>query len=412
VTVPAEEALTAAFGEEWPRLIAAAYRVVGDLQIAEDVVQETLLVALDRWPLQGVPDRPGAWLMTACRNRARNLVRDSIREQRRSESVRPLMDNPSAGAPGADAPQIADDQLRLMVMCCDPLLPPDSQVALTLRMVGGLTTEEIARAYHLPTAVIAQRVVRAKRVLRQHRVFLGDDAGLQGRLSPVIDVVYLVFNEGYLSANGQALTRGDLAFEARRLACLLTELAPSEADAWALRSLLSFHLSRWATRARADGAPITLEDQDRGRWDTDLIADGRHALEQARHGRRSALVLQAELAACHAVPSTFAATDWKSIVGLYDELMSVQDSPVVALNRAVAVAMADGPTVGLPLLDRLADDEVLRDSHRVWAVRADLHRRAGNRAAAVADYDRALQLVTNQAERQYLAEARLRALNQ
>jgi predicted RNA polymerase sigma factor len=278
-------------------------------------------------------------------------------------------------------------------------------------MVGGLTTEEIARAYHLPTTAIAQRIVRAKRVLRQHHVLFGDDADLLGRLSPVIDVIYLVFNEGYLSAAGQALTRGDLAFEARRLACKLTEFAPSEADAWALRALLSLHLSRWATRAGADGAPITLEAQDRRRWDGDLIADGSHALEQARHGTRSPLVLQAELAACHAIPCTFVATDWRAIVGLYDELMSIQDSPVVALNRAVAVAMADGPKAGLTLLDRLAENEVLRDSHRVWAVRADLHQRAGNQSAAVADYDRALQLVTNQAERQYLAEARLRALN-
>ena len=406
----AEEALAAAFRDEWPQLIGATLRIVGDLQTAEDVVQETLLVALDRWPLLGVPERPGAWLMTACRNRARNVLRDAARGQQRIASLRPLLAGPLVSGPAppdADTVEIADDRLRLIAMCCHPALPTDAQVALTLRMVAGLTTQEIARGFHLPATAIAQRIVRAKRTLKQHRVaFAGDDPDVRGRLAAILDVIYLVFNEGYLPTAGDTLTRGDLAFEARRLACLLTELTSGEPEPWALRALLSFQLSRWSTRAGPDGAPRTLDVQDRGAWDRELIADGVRALDRARRGGRGALLLQAELAACHATALSFAATDWARIVALYDELLAVQDTPVVALNRAVAIAMADGPAAGLPLLDQLAGDPALSSSHRVWAVRADLHRRAGQTAAALADYDRALELVSNQAERRYLADAR------
>jgi RNA polymerase sigma factor (sigma-70 family) len=404
----AEEVLAAAFRDEWPRLIGATLRIVGDLQTAEDVVQETLLVALDRWPLLGVPQRPGAWLMTACRNRARNVLRDAGRGQQNVASLAPLLLGPAT--PDAGAPEIADDRLRLIAMCCHPLLSADGQVALTLRMVAGLTTQEIARGFHLPATAIAQRILRAKRTLNQHRVaFAGDDPDVRGRLGAILDVVYLVFNEGYLPTAGDTLTRGDLALEARRLACLLTELLAAEPEPWALRALLSFQLSRWSTRTGPDGELRTLDDQDRSRWDRELIADGARALERARrsgHGARGALLLQAELAACHATAPSFAATDWAGIVALYDELLATQDTPVVALNRAVAVAMADGPAAGLPLLNRLVEDRALRGSHRVWAVRADLHRRAGDTAAALADYDRALGLVGNQAERRYLTDAR------
>ena len=405
---PAEAALTAAFREEWPRLIAAALRITGDLQAAEDVAQETLVAALDRWPLQGIPDRPGAWLMTVCRNRARNLVRDDSRAQQRIASLRPLLD----GVPpsGDQVPVIADDRLRLIAMCCHPLLAADAQVALTLRMVAGLTTQEIARGFHTPAASIAQRIVRAKRTLREHRVaFATEDPDLPGRLASILDVSYLIFNEGYLPAESQSLTRGDLAFEARRLACLLTSLLPGEPDPWALRALLSFQLSRWATRTGPDGAVLTLDAQDRGRWDRELIGDGVASLERARSGVRGPLLLQAELAACHATAPSFAATDWAAIVALYDELALLQDTPVVALNRAVAVAMADGPAAALRALDELVRHPVLAESHRVWAVRADVNRRAGCLAAALADYDRALELAGNQAERRYLAQARREA---
>jgi RNA polymerase sigma factor (sigma-70 family) len=405
VSEEAEAALAVMFRGEWPRLVGAALRITGDLQAAEDVAQETLLAALDRWPLEGVPDRPGAWLMTVCRNRARNVVRDSGRARQRAESMRPLL----AGQQEQDdgPPEIADDRLRLIAMCCHPLLSADAQVALTLRLVAGLTTEEIARGFHLPATAIAQRIVRAKRVLKEHRVVFGsDDPDVRDRLWPILDVIYLVFNEGYLPAAGETVTRGDLASEARRLACLLTELLPGEPDPQALRALLSFQLSRWPTRAGPDGALLTLDAQDRAQWDRELIADGARALEIARRGERGALLLQAELAGCHATAPTFAATDWAAILALYDELLAVQDTPVVALNRAVAVAMAAGPAAALLLLDRLAEDPALRGSHRVWAVRADVHLRAGDTWAALADYERALDLVTNEAERRYLATAR------
>lgn len=410
---PAEEALTAAFREEWPRLIAAALRITGDLQLAEDVAQETLMAALDRWPLQGIPDRPGAWLMTVCRNRARNLVRDAGRAQQRITSLRPLLDGASSAGDqvgAVEAPEIADDRLRLIAMCCHPLLTADGQVALTLRMVAGLTTQEIARGFHVPAGAIAQRIVRAKRTLREYRVeFATDDPDIRARLASVLDVIYLTFNEGYLPAEAESLTRGDLAFEARRLACLLTHLMPEEPDPWALRALLSFQLSRWATRSGPDGELLTLDAQDRGQWDGELIRDGVACLSRARGGPRGPLLLQAELAACHATAPSFEATDWTAIVARYDELLAVQDTPVVALNRAVAVAMADGPAAALPVLDELACDPVLADSHRVWAVRADVNRRSGRLAAALADYDRALELAANQAERRYLTRARQQA---
>lgn len=407
-----QAALAAAFREEWPRLIAAALRITGDLQAAEDVAQETLLAALDRWPLQGVPDRPGAWLMTVCRNRARNLVRDASRAQQRIASLRPLMDSvsPEGQASGEEAPEIADDRLRLIAMCCHPVLADDAQVALTLRMVAGLTTEEIARGFNAPVAAIAQRIVRAKRTLRENRVaFATDVPDIRARLGSVLDVIYLVFNEGYLPAESDTATRGDLAFESRRLACLLTSLVPGEPEPWALRALLSFQLSRWATRTGPGGALLTLDAQDRSQWDRELIADGIASLQRARGGPRSPLLLQAELAACHATAPSFAATNWAAMVALYDELLAVQDTPVVALNRAVAVAMAAEPTAALPILDKLASHPVLAGSHRVWAVRADVNRRAGRTAAALADYDRALELVKNQAERRYLAQGRQQA---
>jgi RNA polymerase sigma factor (sigma-70 family) len=410
VTEDAEAALTAVFSGEWPRLIGAAARIVGDLQTAEDVVQETLLTALDKWPLRGVPDRPGAWLMTVCRNRARNVVRDSGRERQHSAALIPLLASPVGPAEPA-LPAIADDRLRLIVMCCHPALSVDAQVALTLRMVGGLTTEEIAYGFHVPVSAVAQRIVRAKRALKAQRAeFACSESDVGARLPAVLDVIYLIFNEGYLAASGETLTRSDLAAEAYRLICMVTELVPGQADTWALRALLSFQLSRWATRTDSDGALLTLDAQDRGQWNADLIDDGVSALARARSAGRGQLLLQAELAACHATAPSFEQTRWDVIVGIYDELLELSATPVVALNRAVAVAMRDGPATALPLLDRLAEDAALRDSHRVWAVRADLHRRLGDVKAAIADYDRALELVTNEAERRYLAAARQRQI--
>jgi len=417
VSESADAALEAAFRDEWPRLIGATLRLVGDLQTAEDVVQETLLAALDRWPLLGVPERPGAWLMTACRNRARNVIRDNGRAHQQVRSLQPLL-AAEGHAADVEPPDIPDDRLRLIAMCCHPLLQTDAQVALTLRMVAGLTTDEIARGLHVPVSTVAQRIVRAKRTLSTHRVaFANDQPDVHSRLAAIVDVIYLVFTEGYLPSAGETLTRSDLAAEGHRLALLLTELTPGEPEAWALRALTSFQLSRWATRVDADGMLLTLDAQDRGLWDRNLIADGVEALGRAldqalqtERGGRGPLLLQAQLAACHATAATFAATDWGAILALYDELIAVQDTAVVALNRAVAVAMAAGPAAALPLLDELADEPALRDSHRVGAVRADLHRRLGDMAAAQADYDRALHLVGNDVERRYLAAARYRSI--
>ena len=409
MTEAAEAALTAVFKHEWPRLIGAAARIVGDLQAAEDVVQETLLTALDTWPLRGVPDRPGAWLMTVCRNRARNALRDSARERQHASALVPLLAGPAEAEPGL--PGIADDRLRLIVMCCHPDLSVDAQVALTLRMVGGLTTEEIAHGFHVPVSAVAQRIVRAKRALKAQRAeFACSEADVAARLPAVLDVIYLIFNEGYLAAAGETLTRGDLAAEAYHLIRMVTELVPGETDPWALRALLAFQLSRWATRTDPGGALLTLDAQDRSRWNQDLVDEGVSALARAGAGGREPLLLQAELAACHATAPSFEQTRWDVIVGIYDELLELSGTPVVELNRAVAVAMLDGPAAALPLLDRLATDPALRGSHRVFAVRADLHRRLGDAEAAVADYDRALELVANDTERRYLAAARQRLI--
>jgi RNA polymerase sigma-70 factor, ECF subfamily len=400
-------ALAVTFRGEWPRLVAAALRISGDLQTAEDAAQDSFLAALDTWALAGVPERPGAWLMTVCRNRARNAVRDAGRADQKAKSLQPLLTGQSSAGDGP--PAIADDRLRLIAMCCHPLLSTNAQVALTLRMVAGLTTEEIARGFHAPIPTVAQRIARAKRVLTEHKVtFTSDDPVVHGRLPAILDVIYLIFNEGYLAATGGTLTRGDLAFEGYRLCCLLTQLTPGEAAPWALRALVCFQLSRWTTRTGDGGELLTLDAQDRSRWDRALIADGVHALTQARPGGRGPLLLQAELAACHATAPSSDATDWAAIVALYDELLAIEDSPVVALNRAVAVATASGPATALPLLDDLASDPALARSHRIWAVRADLHCRLGHTPAALDDYQQALELVRNDVERRYLTDARAR----
>jgi RNA polymerase sigma-70 factor, ECF subfamily len=277
--------------------------------------------------------------------------------------------------------------------------------------VSGLTTEEIARGFHVPVSAMAQRIVRAKRALRAHGAdFREECIDFVDRVPAMLDVIYLTFNEGYLAAGGESLTRGELAFEAYRLACLLTELTPAISDTWALRALLSFQLSRWATRTDAEGAILTLDAQDRSRWNREVIEDGVSALRRARRPTdRSPLVVEAELAACHATAPSFDETDWAAIVRLYDQLATIQDTPVVALNRAVAIAMWHGPAAGLTEIGPLTRDQALRDSHRVWAVRADLYRRLGSREAALADYDKAIELVANNAERQYLLKARARA---
>lgn len=300
-------------------------------------------------------------------------------------------------------------------MCCHPLLPSDARVALTLRMVAGLTTEQIAAAFHEPIATTGQRLVRAKAALRAHRVaFASNDIDLPARLPAVLDVLALVFNEGYLTHSRDSLCDTRLAEESHRLTVLLTTLVPQESDPWALRALQAFHLSRSSTRSDGAGNLLTLDQQDRNRWDRDLIADGVASLEQARQlsGEPSGLLLQAEMAACHATAPTFDDTEWTRIVDLYDQLLAVDPSPVVELNRAIALAMRDEPAAALPILNRLVEQPALARSHRVWAVRADLHRRLQDAVSAAQDYQRALELVGNDVERAYLTRARQQLTSQ
>jgi RNA polymerase sigma factor (sigma-70 family) len=299
------ELLSELFRAEWARLVATSMRLVGDLQTAEDVVQDVLMSALDRWPLTEVPANPAAWLMTACRNRALNVLRDNGRARDRTRALGPLVIG-EVSDDLAEEPSIEDDPLRLMFICCHPALPVDNRVALTLRMVGGLSTEDIARAWHAPTATIAQRIVRAKKLLAQRRVPFVEPAGeeLAQRLPAVLDVVYLIFNEGHLASSGDRLTRSSLTIEAQRLSRLLTELLPDQPQTWALRSLIALQRSREDSRVGPDGKLRTLEQQDRDRWDPAQIAEGLDALSRAcactGDRAEAALLIQARLAAYHA----------------------------------------------------------------------------------------------------------------
>jgi RNA polymerase sigma factor (sigma-70 family) len=403
---PAQEpgaALDACFRDEWPRLVAAAARVTGDVGAAEEIVQEVLVTALARWPFAGVPERPGAWLMTAVRNRARNHVRDKSRERARQEALTPLA---SEGEAGRAHEAIADDRLRLIFVSCHPLLAPEAQVALTLRLIGGLSTRQIARAFLQPEATVAQRLVRAKRMLAEAPVPFAAPSRDEWpqRLPAVLGTVYLIFNEGYAASDGASLTREDLCAEALRLGRLLAELLPSEGEVHGLVALMELHAARLPARVGGDGGMVLLADQDRSRWDATRIAAGLAALDRARScGAPGPLTLQAELAACHATAPSWDATDWGRIVELYDGLAARAASPVVALNRAVAIAMRHGPEEGLRELDQLVEAGDLDSYHLLWAARADLWRRSGRPADAADAYRHALTLASNPVERRYLA---------
>ena len=397
-------ALAGCFRDEWPKLVAGAARITGDVGAAEEIVQEVLVTALARWPFAGVPERPGAWLMTATRNRARNHVRDQSRALARQDALAPLA---GVEAAPAGAGPIADDRLRLIFVACHPVLAPEAQVALTLRLIGGLSTRQIARAFLQPEATVAQRLVRAKRTLADTRVPFAvppADEWAQ-RLPAVLGTVYLIFNEGYATADGTSLTRDDLCEEALRLGRLVGELLPSVAEVHGLIALMELHVARSATRVDDDGRLVLLADQARDRWDRARIAAGLAALERAKGlGAPGPLTLQAELAACHATAPSWEATDWAQIVGLYDRLAAVAPSPVVALNRAVALAMLHGPEHGLRELDALVEDGDLDGYHLLWAARADLLRRCGRPGDAAEAYRRALALAGNPVEQRYLAD--------
>jgi RNA polymerase sigma-70 factor (ECF subfamily) len=402
--------LEEAFRLEYGRLVACALRMVRDIDAAEEIAQEAFEQAVAHWPAEGVPDRPGAWLLTTARRRAL----DRLRRARRAEAHSgPLAYEAGLGAPdGAsdamDRESIPDDRLRLIFTCCHPGLAAGSRVALTLRLVGGLTTAEIARAFLLPEPTIAQRLVRAKRAIRDrglpYEVPEGDE--LSARLPAVLAVVYLIFNEGYAAHAGDALVRHDLCEEALRLGRMLAELLPGEPEVLGLLALMELQASRAPTRADADGNLVLLENQDRARWDRARIGRGLLCLDAAeRLGRPGAYQLQAAIAACHARAPSWAATDWPRIVAHYDALVRIAPSPVVALNRAVAVGLTQGPAAGLAALDRV-DAAALGRYHLLPAARADFLRRLGRWRDAAAEYGRALELAGNARERQFLAARR------
>jgi RNA polymerase sigma factor (sigma-70 family) len=401
---------------EAPRLIAGLTRMVRDVGLAEDLAQDALVVALEKWPQSGVPENPGAWLMATAKHRAIDLFRRGETLQAKQEQIaRELeldMTDGLAADPTADAAaaaQVGDDLLGLILMCCHPVLATEARVALTLRLLGGLTTDEIARAFLTPRATVQQRIVRAKRTLAAARVPFEVPAGdeLAERLPAVLGVIYLVFNEGYSATAGPDWMRPELCEDALRLGRILAELMPREPEAHGLAALMELQASRLRARRRPDGGPVLLLAQDRSRWDLLLIGRGLKALDRAEALAAGALgpyTLQAAIAACHARARTPEQTDWERIVALYDGLAQLTGSPVVELNRAVAVAMAFGPAAGLELVDALADERALAGYHLLPSVRADLLERLGRRDEAYAELTRAAGMTANERERMLLLE--------
>jgi RNA polymerase sigma factor (sigma-70 family) len=394
------------FRDERGRVLATVVRLVGDLGRAEEIVQEAWLRALEHWPRSGVPDSPRAWLLTT----ARHLAVDELRRRARApaEAFEEAAHSPRetngwdedlALAP----PVIRDDPLRLVFTCCHPALPPEARVALTLRTLGGLTTREIARAFLTSEPTVAQRIVRAKKTLRERAIPYRVPTAweLPERLPAVLEVLYLVFNEGYAAGEGDAPVRGELCEEAIRLARLVVELLPEESEAHGLLALLLLQASRLPARSDGAGGTVLLEEQDRSHWEGARIAAGLAQLEQARV--EGPYALQAAIAACHARAARFEATDWVEIVRLYDRLLAHVASPVVALNRALAVSHAEGAERGLALVEALADDPRLRDYPWLPAARADLLRRCGRLREAADDYREALARTHNRAERAVLS---------
>ncbi|POX62232.1 RNA polymerase subunit sigma-24 [Streptomyces sp. Ru62] len=396
------------FRLESPRVVAGVARIVRDVGIAEELAQDALVAALERWPLDGVPDNPGAWLMATARHRAVDLVRRRETYARKlAEIGRDLETAPPSYDAPADPDDIDDDLLRLVFTACHPVLSPEARTALTLRLLGGLTTAEIARAYLVPEPTVAQRIVRAKRTLAKRNVAFEVPYGpdREARLGSVLDVVYLIFNEGYAATAGDDWLRPGLCEDALRLARVLSALMPKEPEVHGLTALLEFQASRATARTGPDGTPVLLKDQDRRRWNRMLIARGIRALDRAgatASGPPGPYTLQAAIAACHARAYTYEETDWRAIATLYGLLAVRAPSPVVELNRAVAVSRADGPAAGLGLVDALVDAPALRGYHLLPSVRGDLLSRLGRTAEAREEFLRAAALTHNARERELL----------
>jgi RNA polymerase sigma factor (sigma-70 family) len=403
MTTASSQLVEQLFRRESARLTATVIRLVRDIDRAEEVVQETLLAALERWPFSGVPDNPAAWLMVTAKNRALDIVR---RDRGFDRKVAPVLRADGATAAAAEPPEaIADDLLRLVFTCCHPELPRESQVALTLKLLGGLSTGEIARAFLSPEPTVAQRIVRAKRTIAERAIpyEVPGRAELPGRLPSVLEVIYLVFNEGYAAREGDTLLRTDLCEEAIRLGTLVAELMPDEAEVLGLCALMELQASRSRARVGPDGDMVLMADQDRSRWDAQRIARGFEHLDRARHlGPAGHYRLQAQIAACHAAAPSWEGTDWRIIVELYGRLAELSPSPVIELNRAAAVSMLEGPAAALVLLDDLTAVPALRDYHLLPAARADLLRRLRRWGEAADEYRRARTLTKNVRERAFL----------
>ena len=414
MTSATHEAIAAVWRIESAKIVAVVARMVRDIGVAEELAQDALIAALEHWPRDGVPDKPGAWLTTTAKNRALDHLRRDKMQARTLEQVgHDLAAQEALIVPdfvdaldAARADQIGDDLLRLMFTACHPVLSADARVALTLKLLGGLSTPEIARAFLVPEPTIAQRIVRAKRTLGEARVpfELPQGEALAERLASVLEVVYLIYNEGYTATAGDDWMRPELTQEALRLGRMLCQLAPQEPEAWGLAALMELQTSRAAARLDADGQPVLLAAQDRTRWDRLLIRRGLLALQRAEAlgGVRGVYALQAAIAACHARAASAEMTDWPRIAALYGELAVVAPSPVVELNRAVAVAQAEGPDAGLAIVDRLRDNPALRGYQWLPSVRADLLARLGRHAEAAAAWGEAAELARNGAERALL----------